>query len=74
MKSIDDVDLKGNTKTGIFAKAVEKYGSLGEHEIFGFEPTIILGGEIKLENVIKLDMHIHLDILRKFVDPDIQDI
>ncbi|MDC9581621.1 GAD-like domain-containing protein [Xenorhabdus sp. PR6a] len=67
-------DLKGGGKTGIFSRAVEKYGPLGEHEIFGFEPAIILGGEIKLENVRKLDMHIHLDILRQFADPDIQEI
>ncbi|MBC8954046.1 GAD-like domain-containing protein [Xenorhabdus sp. PB62.4] len=74
IKSPDDFDLKGGTKTGIFSKAVKKHGPLGEHEIFGFEPAIILGGEIKLENVSKLDMHIHLDILRQFADPDIQEI
>ncbi|SFU55119.1 GAD-like domain-containing protein [Xenorhabdus koppenhoeferi] len=74
IKSPNDLDLKGGTKTGIFAKAVEKHGPLGENEIFGFEPAIILGGEIKLENVRKLDMHIHLDILRQFADPDIQEI
>nr|WP_276552537.1 T6SS immunity protein Tdi1 domain-containing protein [Xenorhabdus indica] len=71
IKSPDDFDLKGGEKTGIFSKAVEKHGSLGEHEIFGFEPAIILGGEIKLENVSKLDMHIHLEILRQLADPDI---
>ncbi|MDX7992765.1 DUF1851 domain-containing protein [Xenorhabdus sp. psl] len=74
MKSPNDLDLKGGTKTGIFAKAAEKHGPLGENEIFGFEPAIILGSEIKLENVRKLDMHIHLDILRQFADPDIQEI
>ncbi|WP_237388163.1 GAD-like domain-containing protein [Xenorhabdus sp. Sc-CR9] len=73
-KSAKTLDLKGGTKTGIFSRAVEKHGPLSEHEIFGFEPAIILGGEIKLENVRKLDMHIHLDILRQFADPDIQEI
>lgn len=43
-----------------FSKAVEKHNPLGEREIFGFETTIILGGEVKLENVSKLDIHIHL--------------
>ncbi|MDC9581622.1 GAD-like domain-containing protein [Xenorhabdus sp. PR6a] len=73
-KSAKTLDLKGGSKTGIFTKAVEKYGPLDENEIFGFEPAIILGGEIKLENVRKLDMHIHLDILRQFSDPDIMEI
>ncbi len=53
---------------------MEKYGSLGENEIFGFEPAIVLGGETKLENIRKLDMHIHLDILRQLSNPDIQEI
>ncbi|MGJ0626298.1 hypothetical protein [Xenorhabdus bovienii] len=39
---------------------------MNEYEIFGFEPAIVLSDEIKLENVIKLNIHIHLDILRKF--------
>jgi hypothetical protein len=74
IKSADNFDLKGGTKKGIFSQAVDKFGSLNENEIFGFEPAIILGGEIKLENIKKLDMHIHLDILRQFADPDIQEI
>ncbi|OTA21234.1 GAD-like domain protein [Xenorhabdus beddingii] len=73
-KSVNHFDLKGGAKAGIFSRAVEKYGPLNENEIFGFEPAIILGGDIKLENVRKLDMHIHLDILRQFADPDIQEI
>ncbi|CDH26786.1 GAD-like domain-containing protein [Xenorhabdus bovienii] len=73
-QNISSCDLRGEGKTGIFSKAAEKYGPLNENEIFGFEPAIVLGGEIKLENVRKLDMHIHLDILRQFADPDIQEI
>ncbi|MGJ0639330.1 T6SS immunity protein Tdi1 domain-containing protein [Xenorhabdus bovienii] len=49
-----------------FSKAIENHGLLNEYEIFGFEPAIVLSDEIKLENVIKLNIHIHLDILRKF--------
>ncbi|WP_323868076.1 T6SS immunity protein Tdi1 domain-containing protein [Xenorhabdus szentirmaii] len=58
----------------MFSRAVKKYGPLNENELFGFEPAIILGGEIKLENVRKLDKHIHLDILRQLLDPDISEI
>ncbi|CDL84811.1 GAD-like domain-containing protein [Xenorhabdus szentirmaii] len=70
-KSVKSLDLKGSGKTGIFSRAVKKHGPLNTDEIFGFEPAIVLGGEIKLENVKKLNMHIHLDILRQLSEPDI---
>ncbi|KMJ45723.1 GAD-like domain protein [Xenorhabdus khoisanae] len=70
-QTIKSLDMKGSKKTGIFPQAIEKYGSLNENQIFGFEPAIILGDEAKLENVKKLDMHIHLDILRQLSEPDI---
>ncbi|BET96021.1 GAD-like domain-containing protein [Xenorhabdus taiwanensis] len=73
-RTVRSFDLTGSGKTGVFSRAVKKYGPLNENEIFGFEPAVVLGGEIKLENVRKLDMRIHLDILRQFADPDIQEI
>ncbi|MEX6222309.1 T6SS immunity protein Tdi1 domain-containing protein [Providencia hangzhouensis] len=33
-----------HSKEGLFEKAVKKLGPLGDNEIFGFEPAIILGG------------------------------
>ncbi|CDG89284.1 MULTISPECIES: T6SS immunity protein Tdi1 domain-containing protein [Xenorhabdus] len=69
-KNTDSLDLTGESKTGVFSKAIENYGLLNEYEIFGFEPAIVLIDEIKLENVIKLNIHIHLDIFRQFSEPD----
>ncbi|MEQ2027448.1 GAD-like domain-containing protein [Xenorhabdus szentirmaii] len=73
-KSVEYLDLKENDTHDIFSRAVKKYGPLEENEIFGFEPAIVLGGDIKFENVRKLNMHIHFDILRQFSEPDIYEI
>ncbi|REF26452.1 hypothetical protein BDD26_1095 [Xenorhabdus cabanillasii] len=72
-KNIDSLDLTEESNTSIFSKAIENHGLLNENEIFGFEPAISLGGEIKVENVRKLNMHIHFDILRQFSEPDIHE-
>ncbi|MEQ2027447.1 T6SS immunity protein Tdi1 domain-containing protein [Xenorhabdus szentirmaii] len=55
-------------------RAVEKYGPLNEKKMFGFEPAIILGGDVEIENIRKLDIYIHLDILRQFSAPEIDEI
>ncbi|SFO07702.1 GAD-like domain-containing protein [Xenorhabdus japonica] len=73
-KSIDDFDFEDDDDIGIFSRAVKVHGPLHENEIFGFESALILCGDIILENVRKLDMHIHLDILRQFSDPEIDEI
>ncbi|WP_416776441.1 T6SS immunity protein Tdi1 domain-containing protein [Xenorhabdus budapestensis] len=74
-KSLDYFDLEDDDEEddeiGIFSSAIEKYGSLNENQIFGFEPALVLGGSITLNNIRKLDIYIHLDILRQFSSPEI---
>ena len=41
------------------------------HEIYGFEPAIVLGGKIRLENVVKVNANVHLTILRQFAEPSL---
>ncbi|KMJ45722.1 GAD-like domain protein [Xenorhabdus khoisanae] len=72
-KSLDSFDIEDDDDIWLFSKAVEKYGPLNENQMFGFEPAIILGGDVALENIRKLDMYIHLDILRQFSAPEIDE-
>ncbi|MBD2793237.1 DUF1851 domain-containing protein [Xenorhabdus sp. 42] len=71
-RAADLFDLEDNDGIWIFAKAIEKYGPLSENEIFGFEPALVLGGKVSLENINKLDMFVHLDALRQIADPEIE--
>ncbi|WP_340617114.1 GAD-like domain-containing protein [Xenorhabdus entomophaga] len=72
-RALDSFDLEEDDDIWLFSKAVEKYGPLNENQMFGFEPAIILGGDVALENIRKLDMYIHLDILRQFSAPEIDE-
>ncbi|MEQ2024896.1 GAD-like domain-containing protein [Xenorhabdus szentirmaii] len=72
-KYLDSFDIEEDDDIWCFSKAVEKYGPLNENEVFGFEPAIFLGGDVTLDNIKKLDVYIHLDILSQFSKPLIQE-
>ncbi|BET96024.1 GAD-like domain-containing protein [Xenorhabdus taiwanensis] len=73
-KSPDSFDIEDDDDIWLFFRAVEKYGPLNENQIFGFEPAIFLGGDVDLENIRKLDLYIHLDILGQFSKPIIEEV
>jgi len=54
-----------------FGSARVKLGPLEPHEIYGFEPAIVLGGKVLLENLAKVNANVHLTILRQFADPEL---
>lgn len=65
------LDLKDFKNKPLFARAVKKYGELTKNEMFGFEPALVLGGEVKLENVRKLPVISHLQLLASLDTPRI---
>ncbi|EPG7576102.1 GAD-like domain-containing protein [Providencia rettgeri] len=67
-------DIDSHNKSGLFEKAVKKFGPLGDNEIFGFEPAIILGGELDIKHIQKVDARIHLSILAQLAEPEINEI
>ncbi|MDH0356643.1 GAD-like domain-containing protein [Morganella sp. GD04133] len=67
-------DIGYQNKKGLFEKAVKKFGPLGDYEIFGFEPALILGGELDIKYIQKVDARIHLSILAQLADPEIDEI
>jgi hypothetical protein len=47
----------------LFERALKKLGTLDYRTMYGFVPALALGGSPKLENLQKLDAHVHLSIL-----------
>ncbi|QBP77091.1 DUF1851 domain-containing protein [Herbaspirillum huttiense] len=65
------LDIKDESGQPLFERARAKLGPLETHEIYGFEPAIVLGGKILLENLAKVNANVHLTILRQFADPEL---
>jgi hypothetical protein len=64
---IEDVD----TDEEMFGAAVEKFGKLKSDEIFGFVPTLVTGGDMTFENLQKVNLQIHLDLILQFTEPKV---
>lgn len=68
------IDVNNQNKKWLFEKSVKKLGPLGDNEIFGFEPALILGSELDIKYIQKVDARIHLSILAQLADPEIDEI
>ena len=62
-------DLKDARREPLFARALAALGPLADDEMYGFEPALILGGEMVLERLRKVKLHPHLTILRQLAPP-----
>jgi hypothetical protein len=65
----DACDLKDESGMPLFDRALRALGALGPDEMYGFEPAIILGGKMLLENLHKVKLDHHLTILRQLAPP-----
>jgi len=68
-KSIDRCDLDDESGIPLFERALAMLGPLEPDEVYGFEPAVILGGKMRLENLAKLKLDVHLTILRQLAAP-----
>lgn len=64
-----DYDLQDESDKPLFKRALAKLGPLEEDEVYGFEPALVLGGKMRLENLAKLKLDVHLTILRQLASP-----
>ena len=62
-------DLVDSTDTPLFPSALMKYGQVGANEVYGFIPLLTLGGDSNIENIERVRMDVHLDILRASMEP-----
>jgi hypothetical protein len=65
----DNCNLDDESGLPLFNRALAKLGPLAPDEMYGFEPAIILGGKMRLENLAKLKLDVHLTILRQLAPP-----
>jgi len=65
----EDLDLLNNQGKGIHDLAVAKCGPLKPGEIYGFEPAIVSGGQVDINNLVKVKTIQHLIILRELASP-----
>ncbi|NTS77889.1 DUF1851 domain-containing protein [Catenovulum sp. SM1970] len=63
---IEDHDIDDEDDNPLFERCVEKFGALKADEVFGFVPSLIAGGDARLENVDKVDIVVHLSLLAQF--------
>ncbi|GHU61368.1 hypothetical protein FACS189418_0910 [Clostridia bacterium] len=52
-----------------YPDAVERYGKLEYDECFGYEPLLGLGGAEKVENLQKIKIKEHIQIITEFMGP-----
>ena len=64
-----DCDLKDETGQPLFDRALAKLGPLAPDEMYGFEPALVAGGKMRLQNLRKVKLDQHLTILRQLAAP-----
>ncbi|MGF1691100.1 DUF1851 domain-containing protein [Photobacterium kagoshimensis] len=57
----------------LFNTCIKKHGALGRDEMFGFAPSLIVGGKSELANLSKVNIFVHLSILAQFGQIEVLD-
>ncbi len=65
----EDFDLKNEDDDALFDSAAKMYGTLLADEMYGFEPALVCGGEVRLSNLRRIKLLPHLHMLRDFALP-----
>lgn len=65
----EDFDYPDANGKLLFERAIKKYGPLEPDEMYGFEPALVVGGSATLDNLRRLKLDPHLNILRQFDSP-----
>ncbi len=69
--SISDFDVKDESRKGLFQRAVKKLGLLEPDEMYAFQPALMLGGNMRLENLERVKLDQQLTILRQLGQPSL---
>ena len=66
-----DQDQEDENDELLFEQALEKLGPLAENEMYAFVPATCLGGKWLLENLQKVDITTHIEMLMDLEEPNI---
>ncbi|WOC28318.1 DUF1851 domain-containing protein [Pseudoalteromonas sp. N1230-9] len=66
-------DFKDEAGNVLFESCIKKFGALAPNEMFGFEPSLIVGGEANFDNINKVNIFVHLSILAQFGQIEVLD-
>ena len=69
--SLTEYDYSDETGQRLFQRALTNLGSLAPDEMYGFEPALVAGGKMRLENLRRVKLDQHLTILRQLAAPTI---
>lgn len=62
-------DVEDSNGEFLFERARARLGQLDHTQMYGFEPALSIGGRLRLENLNKVSLDVHLTILREFAAP-----
>lgn len=65
-------DYVDQNDKGLFARTFKRLGPLAADEVYGFVPLLTLGGVAIQENLEKLRMDVHIDILKQSSEIELQ--
>lgn len=63
--TVEYTDVEDENGRPLFKRALKRLGPLAADEMYGFEPAVVLGGEMDLANLVKVKMIPHLQALRE---------
>lgn len=62
-------DVEDSNGEFLFERARARLGPLDHTQMYGFEPALSIGGRVRLESLNKVNLDVHLTILREFAAP-----
>lgn len=61
-------DVLDDQDKALYTRALKRLGPLDWNEMYAFEPSRLLGGAPRLDNLVKVDAIVHCSLLRKLID------
>lgn len=66
LADVEEYDIEDDNGDYLFESCINKFGALNPDEMFGFEPSLIVGGKTVFENINKVNIFVHLSVLAQF--------